>query len=209
MDAQHNTTKTKRDTKDKTETETTATGLGLTTGPGVAATSGLVNLTDPGQSDATGPGKNTGPGSKKKNRPSRTKRATMARRLTGSDTDMVTEPQTPSRKRLAAETNTSPLDKRPPKKHKEVVDGLTMAQRTNPLTMVMVGVDYPEEVLTQGHLTKLRIAVRMQLEERPPLRFPRFEEVFTRGGAIVVIATDTDSKAWFLEHAEVIMARQG
>ena len=148
----------------------------------------------------------------KKKRLGKAARAKLAKeRLVASAASQGAAIATPTRsqKRPANPDDTPPPTDRPLKKHKDVEDGLTVAQRTNPLTMVVASDNYPEIALTQGHLGRLRCAVREISDKLPPEQWPRFSDSFCRGGAIVLIAAEETSKAWFMNHQESLLPRVG
>lgn len=77
-------------------------------------------------------------------------------------------------------------------------NGLTAAQRTNPLTVVATAEEYPECMLTQGDFNRFRARFRQLAKETPPGQMPRIEQSFGWGGVFIFLASDQKSKEWLL-----------
>lgn len=76
--------------------------------------------------------------------------------------------------------------------------GLTVAQRTNPLTVVATAEEYPDTLLSQEDFSSLRASFRCLAKETPPAQMPRIETSFGKGGVFVFVASDERSKEWLL-----------
>ena len=75
--------------------------------------------------------------------------------------------------------------------------GLSAAQRTNLLTVIVAEVCYPESVLSKELFELFREAVAVALDKEPASNCPRFETSFSRGGVFIFVASNPESKAWF------------
>ena len=145
---------------------------------------------------------------KKTRRHGKAKRDRLAKQK-GTAVDGGAVSTTPSLKRPKGPDDTPPSTERSLKRHKPFDNGLTTAQRTNPLTLVVVSADYPEVALTPADLERVRWAAWARMETSPPEQWARFDDSFCRGGAIIIIASDNVSKQWFLDHAEAVLTEVG
>ena len=143
---------------------------------------------------------------KKTRRHGKAKRDRLAKQK-GTAVDGGAVSTTPSLKRPKGPDDTPPSTERSLKRHKPFDNGLTTAQRTNPLTLVVVSADYPEVALTPADLERVRWAAWARMETSPPEQWARFDDSFCRGGAIIIIASDNASKQWFL--AEAVLTEVG
>ena len=74
--------------------------------------------------------------------------------------------------------------------------GLSSAQRTNPLTVIVADTGYPESVLSPEQFELFREATLQALDKEPASNWPRFETSFCRGGVFIFVASNPEAKAW-------------
>ncbi|OXU17071.1 hypothetical protein TSAR_003174 [Trichomalopsis sarcophagae] len=90
------------------------------------------------------------------------------------------------RPKTAAHTPPPPEGQKAAKKPREreaVVQTLSLAQRTNPLTMIIVDEGYLEALITSEKFKRFRNAMREEVDKIPfELPLPHFEESFYKGG---------------------------
>lgn len=157
--------------------------------------------------EQVGSGSTEGPQNKKrKNLTGSAKKRLRKQRLEAGNNDPTSSKvvETGS-KRKNDQKDSPPADKsdhkRPKSVHHETRKdgggaGLTLAQKTNPLTMVVSDVGYPEEVLSEEQFWLFRKALTPLVRNEPADRLPRFEASFFRGGVFIFVASNPEAKAW-------------
>ena len=108
-------------------------------------------------------------------------------------------------KRRKDSKDTPPQDMRSPKRPKparlpstntELAGvGLSAAQRTNPLTVIVADSGYPESVLSPEQFELFRKATLHALDKEPASNWPRFETSFCRGRVFIFVASNPEAKA--------------
>ena len=73
--------------------------------------------------------------------------------------------------------------------------GLSVAQKTNPLTVIVADTGYPESVLSPEQFQLFREATLHALDKEPASNWPRFETSFCRKGVFIFVASNPEAKA--------------
>ena len=72
--------------------------------------------------------------------------------------------------------------------------GLSVAHKTNPLTVIVADAGYPESVLSREQFELLRKATLHALDREPVSNWPKFETFFCRGGIFIFVASNPEAK---------------
>lgn len=87
--------------------------------------------------------------------------------------------------------------------------GLTYAQKTNPMTMVVTDEGHPEKALTAQQFELFQEAVMAEIDKTPPEQWPKFEESFARGGVFIIVAAEQATKEWLSTRIDTLKPWEG